>query len=58
MRMRVCRLIGGIIFGCTLQFGGCDSTQLNEIVARNIKTTVLDVGTFVLESTLDDALGL
>ena len=58
MRNRLLHVLGLLVYGCSFQLIGCESEQIGEIVAHNVKNTVVDVGTLVLESIVDHALGL
>ena len=58
MRKRLLHALSLLVYGCSFQLAGCESAPIGAIVAENLRNTVVDVGTFVLESIVDDALGL
>ncbi len=58
MGRRMLRTMSVIAIGCSFQIIGCESEQIGEIVAASIRSTAVEVSTFVVESIVDDALGL
>ena len=58
MRKRLFRVVGVMVCGCSFQLLGFESQQIGEIVAGSIKSTSVEVSTFVVESFVDEALGL
>lgn len=58
MLRRVVRIGSCIVCGCCLQLGGCGSEAIGDILATHIKTTAVEIGTFLIESGVDNALDL
>ena len=58
MRKRFLHRISVLALGCSFQFLGCESEQISEILAAGIRSTAVEVGTLVIESAVDQALGL
>ena len=58
MRKRMSRVVGAVALGCSFQLIGCESEQIGEIVAESIKTTAVEVSTFLVESFVDEILGM
>lgn len=58
MRKLFFRTLVGLACGCTFQLLGCDSQKIADIVAGNVRTTAVDVSTFVVESLVNQAFGL
>lgn len=58
MRNRVLRVLGVVACGAAYQFAGCNSQDLADILGENVKSTAVEVSTFVVESVVDNALGL
>ena len=58
MRKRLFRIMGVLACGCSFQLLGCESQQIGEILVGGIRSAAVDVGTFVVESIVDEALGL
>lgn len=56
MRGRVLRIIQVIALGCCFQFAGCQSRQIADIIANSFKGAIVDIGTIILESVLDNAI--
>jgi hypothetical protein len=44
--------------GCSFQFAGCNSQELANILIDSARNTTVEVVTFAVESTFDQALGL
>lgn len=58
MRKRFWRLAGAVALGGCFQLAGCVGGQVAEILADNIRDTAVELGTFFIESLVDQALGL
>ena len=58
MRKRLFHALSLCVYGCSFHLVGCESERIGAIVTENLRNTVVDVGTFVLESIVNDALGL
>lgn len=58
MKKRVFRAVSLLGCGFALQFLGCNSQDLADIVIGNIRATAVDVTAFTVESAVDNAFGL
>lgn len=58
MRNRLFRVLCGVACGCSFQLAGCQSQQIADILVGSVKSTAVEVSTFVVESIVDDAFGL
>lgn len=58
MSKRWFRVMGVIACGCALQLAGCQSQQIADILAGNVKATAVEVNTFIVESFVNNAFGL
>jgi hypothetical protein len=58
MRNRLFKALGLVMVGCSFQFAGCNSQELANILIDSARNTTVEVVTFAVESTFDQALGL
>ena len=58
MRKRLFRVMTVVACGCSFQLIGCESQQIADILASSVKNTFVEVGTFVVESAVENAYGL
>jgi len=56
MRNRLLRIVSVVAIGCSFQVVGCDSQQLADILNNSVKSTAVDVTTFVVEAAVDNTL--
>ena len=55
MRSRFMKVMQILVLGCCFQLAGCQSQQITDILATSFKDTAVEIGTFVIESILDNA---
>jgi hypothetical protein len=57
MRTRVFKALACLAFSFCLLASGCDvdaiGAQVGDVVKANVKTTVIDIGTAILEAAVD-----
>ncbi len=58
MKNRMFRVMGVLSCGFVMQFMGCNSQKLADILIDSVRTTAVEVTTFVVASSVDNALGL
>lgn len=58
MRNRKFRSLILLAMGCSFQITGCQSDQVAVFLAETIKDAALGVGSIVIGSAMDNALGL
>ncbi len=58
MKNRMFRMMGILSCGCAFQLLGCNSQDLADILIAGVRTTAVDVTTFVVESSVDRAFGI
>ena len=58
MRERLLGMCSIIAVGCSFQLNGCQSQQIGDILAASVRTTAVEVSTFIVEALVDEALGL
>ena len=58
MRRRIVSVLAVVACGGSCQVTGCQSEALSDILLSNFRDAAVGVGTFVVESTVDNALRL
>ena len=58
MHKRLFRVMTVVVCVCSFPLLGCDRRQIEDIMVGGVKSTVVEVSAFVVESFIDDAFGL